>query len=277
MLTGGGSLTQPARVQKIAIEQLRDARRWTVPFPAVIDRDETGICIDDLFAVKRGIATGANDFFILDRTRAHDLGLPEEVLRPLLPKVRQLPTDEVAARSDGYPDLEPQLCLLDCDLSDSQVRQRYPRLSDYLTSADGTGIRERNLVRHRRPWYRQEQREPAPYLCTYMGRGQNGSPPLRFIWNRSKAVATNTYLFLYPKAALAELLQSDDTKARDVFELLKRASRDTMGTAWRTHAGGMHKIEPGDLRRVKLSSPPTWITAAVQRVQPLLATSPQLR
>src|SRR5438105_4695499 len=43
----------------------------------------------------------------------------------------------------------------------------------------------------RLPWYAQEKRAPAPFLCTYMGRAQNGRKPFRFLWNQSRALASN--------------------------------------------------------------------------------------
>jgi hypothetical protein len=97
-----------------------------------------------------------------------------------------------------------------------------------------------------------------------MGRGRRGLPAIRFIWNKSDAVATNTYLLLYPKPPLARLLQSDDGVAAEIFELLKQSTGETMSELSRLYAGGLCKVEPGELRKVRLPSPPPWLEKAHQ-------------
>jgi hypothetical protein len=138
---------------------------------------------------------------------------------------------------------------------------KYPKLALYLSTAEERGLRDRNLLRHRNPWYKQERREPAPFLCTYMGRGRVNGQPLRVIWNKSDAVATNTYLMLYPRLSLATLMEQPGI-AGEVFELLKKAARETMSEKWHVHAGGLHKIEPGELLEVSLPQIPDWLMSA---------------
>jgi adenine-specific DNA-methyltransferase len=137
-------------------------------------------------------------------------------------------------------------------------------MMEYLESAAEQGILERNLVRRRHPWYKQEQRDPPPFLCTYMGRGRSEVPPLRFIWNKSDAVATNTYVLLYPKPLLARLLELRPGAPAEIFGLLNKAAEETMSERSRLYAGGLCKIEPGELRLVRLSLPPTWLREALE-------------
>lgn len=266
LLTAGGTLLHPRSQQCEKIEELRTPGRWFVPAVASDDQARvSNIRIGDLFEVRRGIATGANDFFILERDDAVQLGIPTSALRPVLPKARLLRTDIVEAAPDGYPIIEPQLCLLDCDLEESEIVKKYPGFARYLQTASRLGILDRNLVRHRRPWYKQERRAPAPFLCTYMGRGSNGGPPIRFIWNKSDAIATNTYLMLYPRPKVAKYLLENRDAGLDLFAALHATAKSSIQASLRMHADGLLKIEPGDLSGVRVASAPKWATDVVER------------
>ena len=257
-LSIGGTLDTPKSSRIVSIGALKSKERWTVSCCGN-DTAKAGVYVGDLFSVRRGIATGANSFFVLPRKTARELGLPNVALRPILPKSRRLKSDVIERDSDGWPVVEPQLCVIDCDLSETQIALQYPPLSSYLATAKGRGVLESYLVRHRRPWYQQEQRLAAMFLCTYMGRGTADRPPLRFIWNKSEAIATNTYLMLYPNERLARILQERPEAREDVFASLKRAASATIGQFARTYSGGLQKIEPRELLAVELPCAPEWL------------------
>src|SRR5207248_4401273 len=120
--------------------------------------------LGDLFRIRRGIATGSNSFFVLTRADAERRDLPRRYLRPILPSPRHLKETVIEADADGYPLVHPQLCVIDCDLPEHVVEARHPALWEYLRTAELRGIRDRYLVAQRTPWYRQEQRDPPPFL-----------------------------------------------------------------------------------------------------------------
>jgi hypothetical protein len=81
-----------------------------------------------------------------------------------------------------------------------------------------------------------------------MGRQDTGKGrPFRFILNHSKATATNVYLMLYPKPALAKVLLDKPELLKDVWQALDRISDEALMGEGRVYGGGLHKLEPREL------------------------------
>jgi hypothetical protein len=206
--------------------------------------------LGDLFTIKRGLATGANGFFILTEERVKELKIPRAFIKPILPGPRHVTQDIVEKLPNGAPDLWPRLYLLDCSEPEERILAEWPRLYEYFEQGKADSINAAYLTSRRVPWYSQEQRPPAPFLCTYMGRSRNGKHPFRFIWNRSEATAHNVYLMLYPRAQLLDALNRHPELTAHVFEALQRITPAELLSEGRVYGGGLHKVEPRELAQI---------------------------
>jgi hypothetical protein len=247
----GGTLSVPKVNRMVSARDLRSEKKWT-RFPVSEVRGKEDILkLSDFFSIQRGIATGDNDFFILTPQQIAEHGLPPDFFKPILPSPRYLRVGEVAADEFGNPAIENPLFLLDRRLPETRVKRSFPSLWKYFQEGKEAGVADRYLCQHRSPWYAQENRPAAPFVCTYLGRGNvKSGRPFRFILNQSRATVTNVYLALYPKPNLAQVLGQQPTLIRQVWEILNDISPNTMLAEGRVYGGGLHKLEPKELANV---------------------------
>ncbi|HMD85364.1 MAG TPA: N-6 DNA methylase [Terriglobia bacterium] len=252
--TSGTDLLKPTFERTILSEQLDAESKWGLIFnnstAASYHSDGRQSVLSDFFDIKRGLATGANDFFILEQTRALDLGLPQEFLQPILPSQREIASTIIESDTEGFPARLPRFVLLDCPLPREEIEQGYPKLHNYLKRGEAQHLPQRYLPSSRRPWYRQEYRPPAPILCSYMARKKGDGTIFRFFRNHSKATAANVWLLLYPNAALKAALRTSPDLLDTVFQYLQCATGVEL--VGRVYGGGLNKIEPRELGNLPL-------------------------
>lgn len=245
----GGTMQAPSITKRVTATDLERAEKWT-RFPKHdVEPQRVGYTLGDLFAIKRGLATGDNGFFILDEDKARGLNLPPQFLKPILPSSRYIKGNEINADAAGVPLLDKRLFLLDCDLPEEEVRRNHPALWAYLQSGVDQ-VASGYLCRSRKHWYAQERRAAAPIVCTYIGRSDHDGQPFRFLLNNSKATATNVYLCLYPQPVLANYLRTNAKALRLLWQALNSIDKETLLGCGRVYGGGMHKLEPRELGNV---------------------------
>jgi hypothetical protein len=265
--TFAGSIDAPQTDALVPLETLRRSRKWT-QFPQTLTIPDSGdLKLGDIFQVKRGIATGSNGFFILDEEKIRQWQIPGEFLKPILPGPRHIKNDVIGSLADGTPDIAPRLFVLDCSEPEELIESRWPRFYEYLKIGHGPKASKSYLASRRNPWYSQERRPPAPFLCTYMGRSRDGKKPFRFIWNRSTATAHNVYLLLYPKGPLLHALQQHPELHSQVFDALKQITSAQVISEGRVYGGGLHKVEPNELAQLPASTVLNGIGLHVSRVR----------
>jgi adenine-specific DNA-methyltransferase len=203
---------------------------WTDDDTDVI---EDAVPLSEVAAVRRGIATGANAMFFL--TDAEAASLPDGVITPAVPTLRSFTRrkmDKAAHASWGDEHTKRWLLVIPKDLPiQGQLRA-------YVEQFEGE-VSRRFLPSQRKPWYSiTDLMRPDLVIAPLAKTG------FKVVANAVRAVPSNSLFGITMRngtdpQALAAWLRSDAGQR----ELL-RASR-------RYH-GGSHKIEPGDLKRVRI-------------------------
>ena len=142
-----------------------------------------------------------------------------------------------------------ELYLFHCNLHEAEIRKNYPNVWSYIEQGIEKGVNNGYNCRNRTPWYSCEMREPSPILLTYMGRSDSNDRLFRFILNSTKAVATNSYLLLYPKNEFKYKLQNSIV-LRNVWNALNSIPKENLKKCGRVYGGGLYKIEPKELLNV---------------------------
>ena len=274
-LTFGGTLKNPTKKQIVIHKRLNANAKWSrmpllsKPKAHLVNPKTPNTKVSNLFRIKRGIATGANKFFILTPDQITAYNLPSNFLVPILPSPRYLDSNQILSDEYGNPSNTKSLFLLNCRLPEHEVRAKHPTLWEYLELGKRQDIHKRYLCRHRSPWYMQESRPPAPILCTYMGRNQQ---PFKFILNQSKATAPNVYLMLYPKPDLQIHIEENPKLLLKIWNALRDIKSVDLISEGRVYGGGLYKLEPKELGNTSLET----IGNFLPEIQSTIATQPAL-
>lgn len=238
----GANINNPDKTIIIKKTELNPIEKWNYSF--LLNRNayaESKFTIGTFFNIKRGIATGDNSFFILNKKTIDEFDIPLQVLSPLIPPPRKLQS-KIYTKKNAKED---SLYLLSSHETISTIKEQHIGLYEYLEKGISDGVHLRANCKNRDPWYGLEKRPSAPILVSYMGRDTNTSDiPIKFILNLSDGIATNSYLCLYPKD---EYLPLDKDAYKNIWNILSSIPKDVLLAFGRSYGGGLLKWEPKEL------------------------------
>jgi len=242
---GGVVINDWGSSQEIALSALEPRRKWTV-IGRANDRfdNEHFVPLSTLARVVRGIATGANDFFVLSDDEVVKWGLEQANLRPVLTKTREAP-GYIFTKTDfdqlGHEGKKRWLLYLTGPVTPGTAEARY------VQHGEAHGLHKRSLVKTRSLWYVMEQREPAPIYFTYLSRKRT-----RFIHNQAGVLALNVFLCIYPMLAISQ----DETMLKALLAVLNSlVAKDSLRHIGRTYGGNTIKVEPREMDRLPVLNP----------------------
>jgi adenine-specific DNA-methyltransferase len=252
--TKGLELNRPDRSFFKATAELRARSSWNMQdLGARTGRADDSVALGEFFRVRRGIATGANAVFVLDRTQVDELRVPPALLKPLLTRAHLLPESGVVlGGADGTPVMEKPKWLIDTDLPMDQLKRLAPRLADYLEANSGLALQSA-LVRRRVPFYSQESQSSPRFVFGYMAKTKEMVGNDRFFLNLSQGRVLNNFLVLEATPTLQDRLDTDISLGRCLLSALRLVSQDDLERHGRRYASGLLKLEPSDLRALHIS------------------------
>lgn len=216
---------------------LDSTKKWSQYFDS--DYGEIkGVLLKEIARVKRGIATGANDFFTLSDNEVQKYGIEDKFLKPVLKKARDASFFDFTKEDyQRLRDKNRKVWLVSSDLEKDKLHDT--DLLKYIKQGETQGLSLRYLTSSRRIWYSLEKREPSPIIFTYMSRNKP-----RFISNKANIAVLNTFLTIYPK----ELSVKNEVELKALLAYLNSDKSHTLlKKIGRMYGGGLLKVEPGDL------------------------------
>jgi len=194
-----------------------------------------------LFAtVMRGIATGANDFFMLTKDEARKREIPPEFLTYAIGRTRDVDgsciTNELLKKLEekGRPTL--------LFIPDGRRLEDFPfTVQEYLKEGEERGLPAKPLISSRKPWYKMEHRTVPPFLFAYLGRRN-----ARFIRNIANIVPLTSFLCVYPHYNNPEYIES-------LWNILQHPNiLKNLPLVGKSYGSGAIKIEPRALERLPI-------------------------
>jgi len=190
--------------------------------------------LGDLVAIHRGIATGANHFFVRERAEAEALGLAQ-LAHPVVTSAREI------LECDGSVPASKCKVLLMLPKRLEELDHKQRRAAEALVAAgEAEGIPDRYLCRHREPWWWLGEPNPPPIVATYMAR----RPPA-FAINPDGALILNIAHGLYPRRRLSPV------QLHRLVDRLNAAATAFAGNG-RRYQGGLEKFEPREMEELVL-------------------------
>ncbi len=205
--------------------------------------------IGDYFDCRRGIATGANEFFCLSPSGLREHALDREHVEPCVTK---------AVDAKGLVFTNEKLHALAA--ADRRCYLLNPRrngrgLDRYLQVGERLGIPQRHLPSHRPVWYLPEKRAAAVIWVAVFSREN-----VKFILNTSGAKNLTCFHGLYARPGcehLAPLL---------VLFLNSAGGREAFTQVNRFYGDGLNKLEPKDVEAMPCPEMPTLRRADAEKL-----------
>jgi adenine-specific DNA-methyltransferase len=201
--------------------------------------------LDAFLRVEIGAVTGQNNYFLFSDAERKARKLPKAACVPVVSKSRQIETALIGLSDwEAHRRAGERIWLF---RPTGKVRQ-HPAVKRYLRLSEARGgcQRSRHKIQSRRPW----SVTPLPRTADGFMSGMSSKGIWIAISQMPRLTATNTlYVIRFDKQA------SNTLKAGIAIALLTSVAQRGARRIVRKYADGLSKIEPGDLRKLRIPVP----------------------
>lgn len=190
--------------------------------------------------VRRGVATGANDFFTLSDEAVRERRLPPASVHPLVRRLRDF--DGNTIHEADWAALDERAVRWLFLIREAQM-SRGVAVGAYVSLGEEIGISRRHLCSKRKPWYDLHCDTTIPDVIV----GAMSSGRFRFVENSARAAITNN---LFGFTWLASTTAAQRTAI--LTWLRSNSGQDVVRAACRIQAGGLRKLEPRALSEIRV-------------------------
>lgn len=221
----------------INYENINPEEKWRIYLNQEERQDYTNLIdISTFCKISRGIATGANDFFCMTKSKIEKLHIPQAALTECICKSADVKS-AIFTEADfqALAQKDKTVYLLDihegCEAG----------LEDYIADGEAQSVNKKYLLSCRSPWYSMEQKPVAPIWVSTACR--NG---LKFIRNLANVSSLTTFHSVF----INEPYEKDINIIFCYFltpiaQSIIRENRKELGN-------GLEKFQPSDLKSAKM-------------------------
>jgi len=205
--------------------------------------------------VVRGIATGANDYFTFNLSKAKKYNIDEKFLLPCVCRSADV-QGNFFTKSDfeELKNRDKNIFLINAVNSDNE------NVTNYLIKGEREEINKKFLTSNRNPWYLLEKRPPAPIWVSVFNR-----TGLRFVRNEANISNLTTFHCIYPQENMFFDISIDLLFAYLLTDTARKIFEDNS----REYGNGLQKFEPNDLNKGKMLDLEKLSTSSKQKIQVL--------
>ena len=186
--------------------------------------------------VSRGIATGANDFFCMSKSKMQKLQIPSDSVIECICHSADVKKAIFSTKDfKALADADKTVYLLDIK------KGQEAGLEEYIAAGEQQGLHKKHLLSCRKPWYSMEQKAIAPiWVCSA---NRNG---IKFVRNLANVSSLTTFHSIFVNEAY-----KDDINIlfcyflTPIAQTIIRANRKELGN-------GLEKFQPNDLKTAKM-------------------------
>lgn len=186
--------------------------------------------------VVRGIATGSNEYFTFNVSKAKEFNIAEQYLLPCICSAKDAKTSFFTIQDfEELKKSNKSIFLFNA------LNPNDKNINSYIQKGEDEEINKRFLTASRTPWYSLENRKPAPIWVSVFNRSG-----LRFIRNEANISNLTSYHCIYPKQT--SLFLEIDIDLLFAY-LLTDTAKQIFDDNSRQYGNGLQKFEPNDLNK----------------------------